>query len=42
MNTAGSGSESDKGIDNLLQYNKNWAEKINLEDPTFFQRLSKS
>ncbi|WP_045760770.1 carbonate dehydratase [Xanthomonas albilineans] len=28
-------------IDQLLQNNRNWSERINLEDPEFFSRLSK-
>jgi carbonic anhydrase len=31
-----------EGVDNLLHYNKTWAEKISKEDPTFFERLSKA
>lgn len=31
-----------EGIDNLLSHNKNWAERMSKEDPTFFERLSKS
>ncbi|EAR88871.2 carbonic anhydrase (macronuclear) [Tetrahymena thermophila SB210] len=30
------------GIDALLQYNKRWAQQIQVEDPKFFQRLAKT
>ncbi|EAR89372.1 carbonic anhydrase (macronuclear) [Tetrahymena thermophila SB210] len=30
------------GIDDLLQYNKNWAYKIQHEDPSFFNKLAKA
>ena len=30
-----------KELDNLLRNNQDWADRITLEDPTFFERLSK-
>ncbi|EAR88866.1 carbonic anhydrase (macronuclear) [Tetrahymena thermophila SB210] len=30
------------GIDSLLQYNKRWAQQIQVEDPKFFERLAKT
>lgn len=34
-------SNNDCGVDNLLAYNKKWAQEIQLANPTFFSDLAK-